>query len=544
MNAFPVLSLRGFGVAFGQRVVLDEIALELSPSGVDVLMGPVKTGKSTLFRTLSGMYQGHALHKQWGEILVNGYPYGEGNRPALVLQHAGVFNLTLLQALLEPSRKVRQHSPAMWRELGVDWLSKHGLEEAIPLIDVPMLRCPLYLQRSVMVLAQALLNPPLLLVDEPTYSLKDAEAAWFMNWLKQLSGHCRLWVALHNQMQAKILADRIVLLGGGHLVAYQPTAAFFGQPANEHVAQFVTTGSLSLPDLAASAQDLADDVALPPPLSQQAQQSMTVAPSVASSPSPVRPASLVMAPPIDPVKVTIPAQPVAPVAPVTPVAVTPPVVPPVSVAPVAKAAPLVTPRPLPASVPVSAVGEATRKLAALPATSRQGVELAASVGRVFFHDSSAPRGFHWIVPGKLAGCPAPGVVSPLDYDLGLLAKTGITKLITLTETDLNQSALRKHNLSNLHLPIFDREAPSVGQTHMLLVRMQKAIDAGEVLAVHCKAGLGRTGTILAAWLIREGGLSADDAINRIRNIEPGYIQSVEQEEFLQEYEEDLVRRLL
>ncbi|MEQ1914646.1 MAG: dual specificity protein phosphatase family protein, partial [Sideroxydans sp.] len=115
---------------------------------------------------------------------------------------------------------------------------------------------------------------------------------------------------------------------------------------------------------------------------------------------------------------------------------------------------------------------------------------------------------------------------------------------TLTETDLDQEALQRAGMSNLHMPIFDREAPSVAQTHMLLVRMQRMIEAGEILAVHCKAGLGRTGTILAAWMIREGGLSAESSMERLRRIERGFIQSESQEKFLHEYESDLTSRLL
>lgn len=501
---FPVLSLGQFGVSFGQRVVLDDISLSLPANGVDVLMGPVKTGKSTLFRTLSGMYDGHALHKSWGHVWVSGEPIGVGNRPALVLQHAGVFHLTLLQALLEPIRKTRQHSPVTWRNLGIEWLIEHGLDECLPLVDQPLLSCPVRLQRCVMILAQALLRPPLLMIDEPTFSLKEADAAWFVDWLKRLSEHCRLWVGLHNQAQAKRLADRVVLLGGGQLLAHQSTTEFFTHPANDVVAQFLRTGSFSLPALNARPQDLEQEIAPPPPLSQKARQAVYSAPVLQS------------------------------------VSVAPQHV--VSTRP---AAPQLTPY-LQAVPPVSTsnVGESTRKLAALPSTSRHGVELAAAVGNVFFHDSSAPRGFHWIVPGKLAGCPAPGVTAPIDYDMSLLAKTGITKLVTLTEVDLDQNVLQKHGLTNIHLPIFDRESPSINQTHMLLVRMQKFIDAGERLAVHCKAGLGRTGTILAAWLIREGGLSADDAIARLRRINNGYIQSQDQEDFLHSYEADLVNRLL
>lgn len=174
---------------------------------------------------------------------------------------------------------------------------------------------------------------------------------------------------------------------------------------------------------------------------------------------------------------------------------------------------------------------------------RQGVELASSVGRVIVSESRGPHGFRWVVPGMLAGTPQPGVVAPIDHDLILLDRVGVTHLITLTETDMDQEALARHHLKNTHLPIFDRKAPSTSQMHMLLVRMQRLMDAGEVLAVHCKAGLGRTGLVLAAWMVRDGGLSAEAAIERLRKVNPGFIQSDEQLEFLHAYEADILRRL-
>jgi atypical dual specificity phosphatase len=154
-----------------------------------------------------------------------------------------------------------------------------------------------------------------------------------------------------------------------------------------------------------------------------------------------------------------------------------------------------------------------------------------------------PRGFAWILPGRLAGCPEPGVIFSTDYDLDLLVRAGVTCLITLTEKDLPQDALARHGLINLHLPIYDREAPSIAQTYMLVRRMQLLLENGHVLAVHCKAGIGRTGSILAAWLIREGGLSADTAIQRLRAIKSTYVQTDIQEQFLHEFEQDMVSRL-
>lgn len=521
----PVLDLAEFGVSFGKRVVLDGITLSLLPDGIDVLMGPVKSGKSTLFRTLSGLYEGHALHKSWGNVLVAGQPVSQTNRPALVQQHAKVFEQSLLDALLDPIRATQKRTPAEWRAQAAEWLTEYALPEAVALLDQPLLHCSSRIQRSVMILSQALVKPPVLMIDEPTFGLDDLEATRLTDFLKKIAENCKILISLHNQMQARRMADRILLIGGGRVLAYQDTQGFFTNPANEWVTQFTRTGSLSLPSPDAKPHELEADAPPPPPLSQAAQavQAAKVTPAVQVI-QPVQATQTVVAS-VEPAP--IPEKPVVVATPVQPVVKTP-------VAPAPVTAPVVQPVETPAM----------RAPVQLPPPSSDGIELASMVGEVMLRDSSAPRGFNWIIPGKLAGCPAPGVSAPIDYDLSLLSRVGITRLITLTEEDLDQEALHRHELKNTHLPIIDREAPSIGQTHMLLVRMQNCIAAGDILAVHCKAGLGRTGTILAAWLIRDGGLSAEGAMARLRRIEPGFIQSEIQEDFLRRYEADLTSRML
>ncbi len=145
-----------------------------------------------------------------------------------------------------------------------------------------------------------------------------------------------------------------------------------------------------------------------------------------------------------------------------------------------------------------------------------------------------PRGFRWLVEGSLAGTPEPGILFDIDYDLTLLRSAGITMLVTLTEQPLPESLLETHGLKSLFFPIVDMNVPSCRATEDLCALVEIALERGEVIAFHCKAGLGRTGTLLVSYLIWEGA-PPSEALEVARSIEPGWVQSSIQEQYLFEF---------
>jgi atypical dual specificity phosphatase len=488
-------------------VVLASVDLTLSGTGVDVLMGPVKAGKSTLMRSLAGLNNSAALFRSWGTATLQGNPLMAGCQPVLVQQHATLLNATVGDAVMLYARQMHERTSGTLKDAALQALLSHGLAGFVPDLSASVLSLPLVWQRAVMILSHALLKPALLMIDEPTYGLDELAAKRLIDWLRMLGKTQKLLVTLHHQGQARNLADCVILLGGGRILAHEPSQRFFNGCNNPWVDHFVRTGSLAIASPDARAENLSSDVEPPPPLPAAALA------AIAEFAEPTEKAT-------EPVHTAVKTAATS-VASASPKATSPTAV-------------------IPAIAPAVAV-KAVR--AALPPISVRGVEDAAIVGRAILANYCGPTGFHWIVPGRLAGCAEPGVFSAIEYDMGLLHNIGITHLITLTEKDLDQNALRRYKLKNLHLPIYDREAPSMAQTYMLVRRMQVLLDQGAVLAVHCRAGIGRTGTILAAWLIREGGLSASHAIERLRTICRTYVQTEVQEQFLQNFEQDIMRRM-
>lgn len=149
--------------------------------------------------------------------------------------------------------------------------------------------------------------------------------------------------------------------------------------------------------------------------------------------------------------------------------------------------------------------------------------------------AAGPRGFLWLKRNQLAGTPQPGVYFDIDYDLKALQRVGVTTLVTLTETALDEAKLAPFHLKSVWEPIPDMAAPSMEQGLRLCETIEHLLTQHEVVAVHCRAGLGRTGTILAAQMIWEGH-SALDALESVRSIEPRWVQSQAQIEFLEKFE--------
>jgi atypical dual specificity phosphatase len=156
-------------------------------------------------------------------------------------------------------------------------------------------------------------------------------------------------------------------------------------------------------------------------------------------------------------------------------------------------------------------------------------------------DVAPPMGFRWVLPGRLAGMSRPGLVSELDEHLATLRRLGVSTVVTLEEAPVNAEALRAAGLEQVHFPIVDMAAPEAGPTARLCEAIWARARAGAAVAVHCKAGLGRTGTVLAACLM-VGGHNAAQAIELLRQLHPQFVQSEAQLAFVHGFGERAATR--
>lgn len=141
-----------------------------------------------------------------------------------------------------------------------------------------------------------------------------------------------------------------------------------------------------------------------------------------------------------------------------------------------------------------------------------------------------PTNFSWLIEETLAGSGMPTTHDELEWVL----KQGVKSIVTMTENALPESWVEDVNY--LHVPTTDLSAPDMDKIDTAVDFIHLRINNKEAVMVHCAAGMGRAGTVLACYLVKYQKYSAKDAIEKIRTERPGSIQSEVQELAIRLYE--------
>ena len=160
----------------------------------------------------------------------------------------------------------------------------------------------------------------------------------------------------------------------------------------------------------------------------------------------------------------------------------------------------------------------------------------------------------WVIPGVLAGMPMPfihperrlnlgGTLTAYADELLDLYSAGIRGVVSLLNIPSDAGIFESAGFSFLSLPIPDGGAPTLEQAALFVSFVEDQRKAQRPVAVHCEAGLGRTGTMLATYLVAQGA-SAEEAIKRIREVEKSAIETQRQIQFLHEWAEPVRHRIV
>lgn len=239
-----LIEIRNLKKKFGNNVVLDGVDLDIEKGEVVAIIGPSGTGKSTLLRCLN------LLEKpEEGTFSVGGTRYDLTtkskkeklelrSRTEMVFQQFNLFkNRTALENVEEGLTVVKKYSKEEARKIALEELGKVGLDDRL-------YHYPKHLsggQQQRVAIARALaLKPELLLMDEPTSALDPELVGEVLLTIRRAAkeGNTILLVT-HEMNFVKSVANRIIFLENGKVVADGTPREIFDNPTNDRLKLFL-----------------------------------------------------------------------------------------------------------------------------------------------------------------------------------------------------------------------------------------------------------------------------------------------------------------
>jgi len=225
-EAPPRLEFRGVRAGYESREVLHGIDARLGARETVAVLGPNGSGKTTLFRTAMRLMEPSA-----GEVLVDGRSASERSVADLATTFGFVFQSPSQMLFARTVREELEFGP---RKLGRDVarldgivteaLRRTGLEDLEDIRERPPLTLSFGQQKRLALAIALALEPPTLLLDEPSAGQDHRTARRFMHELLAIPGLESVYLVTHDVDLALAHADRILLFRGGEIVADGPPA--------------------------------------------------------------------------------------------------------------------------------------------------------------------------------------------------------------------------------------------------------------------------------------------------------------------------------
>jgi len=154
-----------------------------------------------------------------------------------------------------------------------------------------------------------------------------------------------------------------------------------------------------------------------------------------------------------------------------------------------------------------------------------------------------PVNFSWVVPGRIAASGLPGYAAPFDDEMASLWSAGIRAILTLREEPLPVYQIDSdRRFSYHHEPIPDHSIPNGFDVMDRAVNyIRQMMSESKPVLVHCLAGIGRTGMVIASFVAVAEGLSGAEAL-RFLEMKRGPVDTFAQNEFVISYAYDKLRK--
>jgi ABC-2 type transport system ATP-binding protein len=231
-----MIEARGLTKRFGSRLAVDALSFDVRAGRVTGFLGPNGSGKSTTMRLILGLD-----HPDAGHAAISGRRYRDLGWP---LREVGA----LLEARAwHPGRTARSHLAALAASNGI---GRRRVDEVLGMVGLAEVagqrtgKFSLGMAQRLGIAAALLGDPPVLLLDEPVNGLDPAGIHWIRDLLRALAVQGRtVFVSSHLISEMALMAEHVVVIGQGRLLADEPVADLAGRAPSLEDAFLRLTGA-------------------------------------------------------------------------------------------------------------------------------------------------------------------------------------------------------------------------------------------------------------------------------------------------------------
>jgi ABC-2 type transport system ATP-binding protein len=228
MAEAPPVDVRALTKRFGSTVAVDDLTFSIPRGRITGFLGPNGAGKSTTLRSLLGLVWPSA-----GEARVEGARYSELSDPL------GTVGAVLEAHTFHPGRSGRNHLRVLATAAGIPVQRVDEVLAEVELTPAARRRTGTYSlgMRQRLSVAGALLGRPgLLVLDEPANGLDPEGIRWLRDFLRSFAANGgTVFVSSHVLAEVAQIADEVVIIHRGGLVAQEPLAALTARSAGGSV---------------------------------------------------------------------------------------------------------------------------------------------------------------------------------------------------------------------------------------------------------------------------------------------------------------------
>jgi phosphate transport system ATP-binding protein len=245
----PKMEVRALTIAYGSKVAVNKVSLQLPEHRVTALIGPSGCGKSTFLRALNRMNDIIPGATQQGEVLLDGADVtGHAldavelrRRVGMVFQKSNPFPKSIFENVAYGLRVAGLNDPTLLLDRVVRSLQGAALwDEVKDRLRESALGLSGGQQQRLCIARALAVQPEVLLMDEPASALDPIATAKIEDLIHQLKERYTIAIVTHNMQQAARVSDQTAFFYMGELVEAGATEQIFTNPREPRTEDYVT----------------------------------------------------------------------------------------------------------------------------------------------------------------------------------------------------------------------------------------------------------------------------------------------------------------